>query len=65
MIYDANRLIGKPFETAQAEGHMKNLNFNVEEATNGRCQIRFPGRNPLTIEQISSYVLDAMRRTAE
>ena len=65
MIYDAKRLIGKPFEKAQAEGHMSNWDFQVEEGTNGRCQIRVPGREPLAIEQISSYVLDAMRKAAE
>ena len=65
MIYDAKRLIGKPFATAVQEGHMKSWEFDVEEGTNGRCQIRIPNKDPLAVEQISSYVLDAMRKAAE
>lgn len=66
MIYDAKRLIGKPYATAKEEGHDKNWDFDIEEGPNGRCQIKIKGKEgALAVEQISSYVLDAMRKAAE
>ena len=65
MINDVKRLIGKPYARAVEEGAMKEMEFTVSEAANGRCQIEVPGRDPCLVESITSYVLDAMRKTAE
>lgn len=36
-IFDVKRLIGKPYAQAVKEGQMKDLDFSVSEAANGRC----------------------------
>ena len=44
---------------------MNNWNFPVTATESDRCQIALQGRDPLAIEQISAYVLEAMAKAAQ
>ena len=63
-VYDVKRMIGKSYSKVQAEEHINNWDFDLIEKNN-RCMISKNGKQPLAVEQITAYVLQALQKAAQ
>lgn len=63
-IHAAKRLIGHNFHSSVVQEHLKNLSFKVTEAKNKLAQVEVDNKS-FSIAEISAYVLQKMKTTAE
>ena len=64
-IYDTKRIIGKEFNDPELDHYKRMWDFNLVQGDRNRCQIDIPGQGPQDIEKISSYILQALKKSAE
>ncbi|MGW8187435.1 MAG: molecular chaperone DnaK, partial [Desulfobacterales bacterium] len=63
-VFGVKRLIGRRFDATEIQSDIKNLPYKIEKAANGDVQINLKGK-AYSPAEISSYVLAAMKKTAE
>lgn len=65
-VYDAKRLIGKEADQEDViQLQDQALDFDVIAGEENECLVKVPNREPVRIEQISSFVLEGMKLIVE
>lgn len=63
-IYSIKRLIGRKYNSAEAQKDIKNFPFKTREAKNGGIEVKF-GNDWKTPQEISALILQKIKRDAE
>jgi molecular chaperone DnaK len=63
-IFAVKRLIGRKYDSAEVQGDVKVLPYQISKAPNGDAQVQVRGKDYSPAE-ISSMILQKMRKTAE
>ncbi len=64
VVWGVKRLIGRPYEAAQASGDIERYAYRIEKGTDGSCAIRV-GPQLYSPREITTFILQKIKRDAE